>query len=257
MREIKAIPFYGDIGLDVKEVQRALNELGFNLTVDGIFGPKTKSAISEVQKRHGLPGSGIIGPKTLYILSLEVLENTNGPSWYKVAKEFEGKKETDPEFNKFMSAKWPLVGLNLGTISKSWAAWCGLAIAVALSGAGYKWQKDGAAAKNWAKYGKKIEWQTNGIPQGSIIHMNHVKCGSGSSNHVAMADGDCTAQDLLKKGATINLYGGNQSNQFKVSTFSVSKICAVRWPSEDALPPKVEKSVNCNASSKDSNESTQ
>lgn len=257
MREIKGIPLFGDTGEDVKQIQRALNDRGFNLEVDGIFGPKTKSAVSEIQKKNGLPGSGILGPKSLYILGLEVLENTNGPSWYKVAKEFEGKKETDPEFNKFMSSKWPLVGLNLGTISKSWAAWCGLAIAVSLAGAGYKWQKDGAAAKNWAKYGQKIEWQTQGIPRGAIVHMNHNKCGNGSGNHVAMSDGNCSAQDLAKKGATINLYGGNQSNQFKVSTFSVSKICAVRWPAEDALPPKVEKSENCNASSKDSNESTQ
>lgn len=257
MREIKSIPVFGDIGLDVKELQRALNDRGYNLTVDGIFGPKTKSAISEVQRNNGLAGSGILGPKTIYILNLELIDSGEVPAWYKVAKEFEGKKETDPEFNKFMSAKWPLVGLNLGTISKSWAAWCGLAIAVALSGAGYKWQKDGAAAKNWAKYGQTIEWKTNGIPRGSIVTMNHVKCGSGSSNHVAMAEGNCTPADLLKKGATINLYGGNQSNQFKVSTFSVSKICAVRWPAEDALPGKVEKSENCNASSKDSNESTQ
>lgn len=262
MRDIKTVPVPGDTGLDVKELQRALNELGFNLIVDGSYGPKTKSAVSEVQKKHGLPGSGVVGPKTLYILGLVLDDGTNdgsasGPAWFKVAKEFEGKKETDPAFNKYMSAKWGLVGLNLGTISKSWAAWCGLAIAVSLAGAGYQWQKDGAAAKNWAKYGQKIDWQKNGIPRGAIIHINHSKCGSGSSNHVGFSEGNCSPEDLLKKNATINIYGGNQSNQFKVSTFSVSKICAVRWPSEDALPPKVEKSEKCNASSKDSNESTQ
>lgn len=256
MREIKAIPVFGDTGDDVKQLQKALNDLGAKLEVDGIFGPKTKAMISAVQKRHNLPGSGIIGPKTLYILGLELME-VGGPSWYAVAKEFEGKKETDPEFNKYMSSKWSLVGLNLGTIKTNWAAWCGLAVAVSLSLAGLKWQSNGAAAKNWAQFGQKIEWQTNGIPQGAIVQINHDKCGNAKSNHVAMSDGNCTAQDLLKKDATINLYGGNQSNQFKVSAFAVSKICAVRWPSENALPPKVEKSVNCNASSKDSNESTQ
>lgn len=256
MREIKSIPLFGDMGPDVREVQKALNEKGFNIAVDGVFGPITKSAISELQKKHGLPGSGILGPKTIYILGLELSDLPHGPSWYQAAKEFEGKKETDPEFNKKMSSKWSLVGLDLKTIATSWAAWCGLAIAVSLFSVGIPWQKDGALAMNWAKYGQKIEWQEDGIPRGAIVQINHKKCGNSSGNHVAFSDGDCSPQDLLKKNATINLYGGNQSNQFKVSTFAVSKICAVRWPLENALPQKIEKSQSCNASSKDSNEST-
>lgn len=50
-----------------------------------------------------------------------------------------------------MSAQWPLVGLNLGTIAKSWSAWCGLAMAFALFGVGIDYQKNGALARNWAK----------------------------------------------------------------------------------------------------------
>ena len=156
-----------------------------------------------------------------------------------------------------MSAKWKLVGLDLGTISKNWAAWCGLFIAVGLSGAGYQWQKTGATAKNWDKFGQKIEWKINGFPQGAIIRINHkMDCKRSSSNHVTMANGDCTAGDLIKSGATFSGYGGNQGNQAKVSTYPVGKICSVSWPKEESLPEKVLKSINCSNGKTNSKEST-
>ena len=44
---------------EVKIVQKKLG-----LTVDGIFGPKTESAVKEFQKKNGIYPDGIIGPKT-------------------------------------------------------------------------------------------------------------------------------------------------------------------------------------------------
>jgi hypothetical protein len=166
--------------------------------------------------------------------------------WYDFAKKYEGKNESDPAFNKEMSKKWALFGMSLGTIQESWAAWCGLAVAVALAGAGVSYQKNGSLAKNWSKYGVGIEWKKNGIPKGSIIHINHASnCSSDSGNHVTMADGDCSAKDLLKRGATFNGLGGNQGNAWKVSTYDVVKICSVRWPSEFGLPDPVVESRKC------------
>lgn len=176
--------------------------------------------------------------------------------WYVFAKSNEGKVETDPGFNKAMSAKWKIFGLNLGTISQKWAAWCGLACGVSLVAVGITYQKDGATAKNWDRYGVAINWKTDGIPQGAIVRINHkYNCASEASNHVSMADGDCAAADLLKKGALINLYGGNQGNAWKVSTYSVKEICSVRWPADYEKPPKITKSVNCSGK-KTSGEST-
>ncbi len=197
-----------------------------------------------------------LGPVMEQKKPVETPTEQKSPPWFASALRFKGKKETDPEFSKFMVPKWKLFGMNLGTIAKSWAAWCGLATAVALAGVGLSYQKDGALARNWGKYGVAIEWKRDGIPQGAIIHINHKgNCTGGSGNHVTMANGYCSPNDLAKPGATFDGFGGNQNNTWKVSVYPVSHICAVRWPKEVARPPRVTQSKNCTSGSA-GNEST-
>lgn len=226
----------------VRKLQAALNAAGANprLAEDGNFGPKTAAELDEyevtvqLKRKPQEPAPSL--PKG----------KTNAP-WLDEAKKSEGKRETDPEFNKRMSAKWGLVGLNLGTIAKNWAAWCGLFIAVSLSGAGYQWAKNGAAARNWGSFGVAVDWKNDGIPRGAIVWINHgANCNASSNNHVTMSDGDCAPEDLKKKNATFNGFGGNQGNQAKVSGYPVAHICAVRWPADAAKPGRVEKSSGCN-----------
>lgn len=78
--EISKIPAFGDVGEHVKHLQRALNSKGSKLTIDGAFGAYTRDQVSRVQKDHGLPGSGVIGPKTLEILDLRVVAPVPGPT---------------------------------------------------------------------------------------------------------------------------------------------------------------------------------
>lgn len=56
-------PFVGD---DVAELQDRLLELGFDVgRVDGIFGPRTATALTGLQREYGLVADGACGPATL------------------------------------------------------------------------------------------------------------------------------------------------------------------------------------------------
>ena len=54
----------GSQGPDTEDLQIALNKQGHNLAVDGIFGPKTKKALTSFQNANGLEADGIAGEKT-------------------------------------------------------------------------------------------------------------------------------------------------------------------------------------------------
>lgn len=185
-----------------------------------------------------------------------VQDEKKDPPWYSAAKKYEGKKETDSKFAAIMVPLWKkLFNRNIGTIATSSAAWCGLGMAAALYWGGQSWQKGGEMARTWQNYGVAIDWRKDGIPKGAIVQINHSKCGSSSSNHVAQANGDCSPGDLLKSNATVDLYGANQRDTWKVSTYSVGEICAVRWPPNYPVAPKIVKSEKCSSGARD-NEST-
>ena len=70
LKEIKRTLERGDIGEDVKKLQTALKELGYDIgepEIDGIIGPETEKAIKAFQEANGLTGNGmgIVGPETL------------------------------------------------------------------------------------------------------------------------------------------------------------------------------------------------
>ncbi|MBQ8202213.1 MAG: peptidoglycan-binding protein [Clostridia bacterium] len=64
----------GDRGSDVKELQRNLRSLGYDLEIDGIFGPMTECCVRSFQGTHGLAQDGIVGPMTWAALGGEQLE---------------------------------------------------------------------------------------------------------------------------------------------------------------------------------------
>lgn len=56
---------YGSTGSEVTELQKLLNQKGsYNLATDGIFGDKTKAAVTDYQKNNGLDVDGIVGTQT-------------------------------------------------------------------------------------------------------------------------------------------------------------------------------------------------
>lgn len=54
----------GDQGQVVGDLQRALNRWGATLTVDGLFGNMTQTAVIRFQRQRNLVADGIVGPKT-------------------------------------------------------------------------------------------------------------------------------------------------------------------------------------------------
>ena len=64
----------------VKEVQKALNDAGYNCgTPDGVAGKNTKKAITDYQKDNGLAASGIIDDSLLRSLGLSGGESSSDP----------------------------------------------------------------------------------------------------------------------------------------------------------------------------------
>ena len=53
------------------DIQKALNNKGYKLDVDGVIGPKTTAAIKDYQQKNGLAVDGIVGDKTWAALNKE------------------------------------------------------------------------------------------------------------------------------------------------------------------------------------------
>ena len=237
--DIYAWPRFGSKGKHVEELQKALNKKGASLIVDGIFGEKTKKEIKIFQGKNFININPKLNEETLYELGLKVVELKDKTPWMTAIKKDIGKKETDELYASKMVAKWPIVGLNLKTISTNWAAWCGLAVAVYLKKAGLSWRKDGALAKNWKNYGLEIDWKRDGIPYGAIVHVNKYGKPQAKGNHVTFSFYNYSPTFLSKKGAAIQCLGGNQNNKVKVSPYKVSKILNVRWPDNPKYPKPI------------------
>lgn len=70
----------GSKGTDVKELQIVLKSLGYgvgNTGADGIFGSNTHTAVCNFQKDNGLVVDGIVGPKTKTALAQKISKKTS------------------------------------------------------------------------------------------------------------------------------------------------------------------------------------
>lgn len=57
-------------GEHIKDVQEALKNKGYNVTVDGVYGEGSKSAVKEFQKKNNLLSDGVVGMKTYMALGI-------------------------------------------------------------------------------------------------------------------------------------------------------------------------------------------
>ncbi|WP_272495808.1 peptidoglycan-binding domain-containing protein [Bacillus pinisoli] len=66
----------GDEGTEVRQVQRALQQINFNPgAIDGIYGPNTEDAVRRFQSTYAaLANDGIYGPNTRKYIQMELVD---------------------------------------------------------------------------------------------------------------------------------------------------------------------------------------
>lgn len=72
----------------VSTLQYLLRFRGHNVVVDGVFGPKTDTAVRAFQQQRGVPVDGIVGPKTWEALITQVRKGDRGDAVRAVQEEF-------------------------------------------------------------------------------------------------------------------------------------------------------------------------
>jgi peptidoglycan hydrolase-like protein with peptidoglycan-binding domain len=68
----------GDRRFPVRSLQHLLRARGRPVDVDGIFGPRTKAAVQDLQRSEGLASDGIVGPRTWPKLVVQVKRGSKG-----------------------------------------------------------------------------------------------------------------------------------------------------------------------------------
>ncbi len=83
MLNIKRDLSFGSFGKDVRELQLALNDLGYTkLTGTGFFGTKTQDNVIKFQLDNNVtPAYGYVGVKTLFALNMKLTKNNRENFW--------------------------------------------------------------------------------------------------------------------------------------------------------------------------------
>lgn len=222
----------GDIGDDVKQVQLALRDLGYQLKGTGYFGPATLVAVKDFQKRAGLEVDGIVGPKTLDALKIQKIpEQAAGaelqrPLWLVAALSWVGTKEQPGSKDSPIILNWAK-GMG-GDISKEYThdsiPWCKLFWEQCITQSGLEGQ-DTLWALDAVKWGQTLKGPAVGATA------CYKRDGGGHINFIVGRD----------QHGNLMCVGGNQSDAVNVKPFDPSRVVknGYRWPTDVPLPSKI------------------
>ncbi len=80
--------YKGCTGDKVKELQTKLNKIGYGLTVDGDFGPKTEIAVASFQGHNSLTPTGVVDENTMKVID-DMITRLEGPkkkTWIEIVE---------------------------------------------------------------------------------------------------------------------------------------------------------------------------
>ena len=200
----------------VKALQKALNDMGEKLTVDGDPGPKTRAALAKYDVE--------------LLLKKAELPETPAPSgdffgapWIGANLDLLGRDETDKELNARYVPEWSKEGLpGYKTLAGNRHAWCSVRANADRRKVGVS-TTNSAAAASWSSYGKKCPFWF-----GAALDIRH----KGGGRHIC--DFLYWIDEKKKIAATLD---GNRGNKFCVAKTDLSGagdtlVAGPRWPKE-------------------------
>lgn len=207
--------------IDMRAVQRRLNELGFNPgKVDGVRGPKTDAAIVAFKRSIGLWPRPYIGPLTYRALMEARAPNADLP-WMAEAARVRGLHEAR-DYKRLRG--W--FDKSVSWIDPRDIPWCGAFVATCLR----LWEPtiglpaNPLGARNWREFGQPC------APQFGAIMVFWRGSPRGWKGHVGFYHGeDSTHYHIL---------GGNQSNAVTVTRVAKRRLLGARWPNKFPMTGK-------------------
>ena len=87
----------GAQGHPIRTLQLLLRAHGHNVTVDGVFGPATETAVKSFQSSKSLAPVGIVSPQTWIALIIQIRQGNRGDAVRGLQEEFQFRNESgDP-----------------------------------------------------------------------------------------------------------------------------------------------------------------
>lgn len=229
----------GSTGPEVRDVQRRLYELAYNPgPIDGVFGPRTESAVRAFQRDSRLVPDGIVGPRTRANLEAPQCRATSRPMalspsrparqeatgppgeprWLAIAR-----KEICTREAKLGSESNPrIVEYHQATSLRAQSdqtPWCASFVSWVLEEAGIR-STESAWAKSYLNWGSALDQPRVGAIV--VFHRGSGPPSSKGTGHVGFF--------MESRGATIGLLGGNQNNHVNIKEYKKSRLLAYRWP---------------------------
>lgn len=223
----------------MRDLQRRLRELGYDPgPVDGVFGPRTETAVQAFQRDSNLRPDGIVGPRTRANLDSPQCRATSRPRqpsaprparqqrpgpageprWLAIARREICTREVAPG----PGSNPRIVEYHQATSLRAQddaTPWCAAFVSWVLEQAGVRSTRS-ARAKSYLDWGNALDH-----PRAGAITVFHRGSGPPSSRgpgHVGFLIEDADGR--------IDLLGGNQRNHVNIKAYSTSRLLAYRWP---------------------------